>query len=319
VLAGGGLVVEVAATAPVAAEGAWAVADGGVSVPVAAEVGWALAGGGVAALVAAAAVCVTAEAAEVTVLVTDDAAAGAAGCGVLAGGGVAEAGGVAEEVGWAAGGVVAPAAGVLVGGGVAAEGAGLLAGGGVAAEVTVLVAAVAVWVADVTVEVIVPVREEPDDPVPGGVAACAWRENTSKRTRIPAAKTATCATRRATRRKASCGMIGSAQGGTGPDTTAHHQSCETITCAVFSISCIPESLRTRHVRHFRLLEPSVAVASPRALALALGHPSLSNSLLSVTVCRHVVSMGAARPCRAAAEIGPAPRSNRVPIACEDEA
>jgi hypothetical protein len=311
------VVVEVAATAPVAAEGAWAVADGDVlaevSVPVAAEVGWALAGGGVAALVAAAAVCVTAEAAEVTVLVTDDAAAGAAG------GGVAEAGGVAEEVGWPAGGVVAVAADVLVGGGVAAEEAGLLAGGGVAAEVTVLVAAVAVWVADVTVEVIVPVREEPDDPVPGGVAACAWRENTSKRTRIPAARTAICATRRATRRKASCGMIGSAQGGTGPDTTAHHQSCETITGAVFSISYIPESLRTRHVRHFRLLEPSVAVASPRALALALRHPSLSNSLLSVTVCGHVVSMGVARPCRAAAEIGPAPRSKRVPIACEDEA
>ena len=47
----------------------------------------------------------------------------------------------------------------------------------------------------------------------GVVAAVACRENTSKRTRIPAAAIATCTARQAMRRKISCGMSSSAPPG----------------------------------------------------------------------------------------------------------
>ena len=47
----------------------------------------------------------------------------------------------------------------------------------------------------------------------GVVAAVACRENTSKRTRIPAATIATCTARQAMRRKISCGMSNSAPPG----------------------------------------------------------------------------------------------------------
>ena len=143
--------------------------------------------GGVVAEVAAPAACDADVVAEVTVLVTGDAAVGVAG-----GGEVAE---VAEPVA------------------VAAEGAGAPAGAGVVAELDSLVAAAVACAADVTAEVTVLVTEEPAGAVAGGVAACACRENTSKTTRIPAARIAACATRRAARRKTSCGISGSAQGG----------------------------------------------------------------------------------------------------------
>jgi hypothetical protein len=45
------------------------------------------------------------------------------------------------------------------------------------------------------------------------VAASAWRENTSKMVRIPAAKIATCTARCAMRRKIDCGMSNSAPPG----------------------------------------------------------------------------------------------------------
>ena len=47
----------------------------------------------------------------------------------------------------------------------------------------------------------------------GVVAAVACRENTSKRTRIPAAMIATCTARQAMRRRISCGMSSSAPPG----------------------------------------------------------------------------------------------------------
>jgi hypothetical protein len=66
-------------------------------------------------------------------------------------------------------------------------------------------------------------RPEPDPEVgaAGGractVAACAWRENTSKMTRIPAAAIATCIARRAICRKIGCAMSNSRTTGTRPD------------------------------------------------------------------------------------------------------
>ena len=47
----------------------------------------------------------------------------------------------------------------------------------------------------------------------GVVAACACRENASKRTRMPAATIATCTARKAMRRDISCGMSSSAPPG----------------------------------------------------------------------------------------------------------
>jgi hypothetical protein len=60
----------------------------------------------------------------------------------------------------------------------------------------------------VTAEVTVP------EPAGGVVAACAWRENTSKTARIPAATIATCTARRAMCRKIGCGMSSSRSNGT---------------------------------------------------------------------------------------------------------
>jgi hypothetical protein len=50
-------------------------------------------------------------------------------------------------------------------------------------------------------------------PADAEVAASAWRENTSKMVRIPAAKIATCTARCAMRRKIDCGMSNSAPPG----------------------------------------------------------------------------------------------------------
>ena len=93
-------------------------------------------------------------------------------------------------------------------------------------DVTVELAAdVTEEVVDVTAEVSVLVTGEAAGPevvaVEGAVDACACRENTSKTSRIPAASIAHCAARRAARRKASCGIGGSPQRETGPDTIAH--------------------------------------------------------------------------------------------------
>ena len=201
-----------------------------------------------AAGVAAEATVETADvAAEVTVLVAGSEAGGVAAEATV------ETADVAAEVtvlvaGSEAGGVAAALMGVV-------EGAGVVAGGGwlgasaaleaavvpcaadvaveVAAELTADVAAVAVELAedvteavvDVTAEVSVLVTGDAAGPevlaVEGAVDACACRENTSKTTRIPAASIAHWAARRATRRKASCGIRGSPPQGDGPDTTAH--------------------------------------------------------------------------------------------------
>jgi len=83
---------------------------------------------------------------------------------------------------------------------------------GVAAAVAAEVAEPA---ADVTAEVAEPAAEvagvatEATGLVPGEVAACAWRENTSKMTSIPAARIATCTARRATYRKTGCNISSS--------------------------------------------------------------------------------------------------------------
>jgi len=123
-----------------------------------------------------------------------------------------------------------------------------------AADVTVEVAAdVAVEVADVTAEVSVLVIGDAAGlevvAVAGGVAACACRENISKTNRIPAASIATCATRRAARRKTSCGMSSSPQRESGPNTCAHHRPTETSASTIFSIFTLLEPLRTEHLRH----------------------------------------------------------------------
>jgi hypothetical protein len=95
---------------------------------------------------------------------------------------------------------------------VAGDATGVVAGGGVAAaELVVAVVScavearvevavdVAVEMSDVTAEVSVLVTGDEAGlevvAVAGGVAACAWRENTSKTTRIAAARIANCATR----------------------------------------------------------------------------------------------------------------------------
>jgi hypothetical protein len=73
--------------------------------------------------------------------------------------------------------------------------------------VTADVAEVAADVAEVTAEA------AGDAGVDGGVAACACRENASKRTRMPAATIAACTARQAMRREISCGMSSSAPPG----------------------------------------------------------------------------------------------------------
>ena len=111
---------------------------------------------------------------------------------------------------------------------------------GAAAGVLVLVAAevpepelVLVPVAAVAELVVVPVTAEVTEPmadvtgpvaevsgpvaVGGGVAACAWRENASKATMIPAATIATCTARRAMSRTIGCGMSSSRTTGDRPD------------------------------------------------------------------------------------------------------
>jgi hypothetical protein len=192
-----------------------------------------LALGSVPELATAVVFCVAGVAAEVTAEAADLAAdVTVLVAGVEAGGGVA----VAVLVGAVAG------AGVLAGGGLLGASAVVVAAAGswvadvaveVAAELTAEVADVVVEVAgdvveevtDVTSEVSVLVTgaaaEPPVAVVEGAVEACAWRENTSKTTRIPAASIAHCAARRAARRKASCGIGSSPRGRLGPDTTAH--------------------------------------------------------------------------------------------------
>ena len=193
----------------------------------------------VASCAAGVAVEVTAEAAEVTVLVTGSEAGGGvvvtALVGVVAGGGLlgASAALVAAAVPCVADVAVEELTPDVAGAAVE-----------VAAELTADVADVAVEVAadvaDVTVEVAADVTEavvdvtaevsvlvtgaaaEPEVvAVEGAVDACACRENASKTSRIPAASIAHCAARRAARRKASCGIGTPPQRETGPDTTAH--------------------------------------------------------------------------------------------------
>ena len=92
--------------------------------------------------------------------------------------------------------------------------------------VLVPVAAVAeLVVVPVTAEVTEPMADvtgpvaEVSGPVAvgGGVAACAWRENASKATMIPAATIATCTARRAMSRTIGCGMSSSRTTGDRPD------------------------------------------------------------------------------------------------------
>jgi hypothetical protein len=76
---------------------------------------------------------------------------------------------------------------------------------GAAAEVTGDAAAAAPEAAEVTPEAAdVGVDGTVDDD--DVVAACAWRENTSKKVKIPAATIANCTARRAMRREIGCGM-----------------------------------------------------------------------------------------------------------------
>ena len=61
----------------------------------------------------------------------------------------------------------------------------------------------------ITASPAVGVATEATELVPGEVAACAWRENTSMMTSIPAARIATCTARRATCRKTGCSISSS--------------------------------------------------------------------------------------------------------------
>jgi hypothetical protein len=88
-------------------------------------------------------------------------------------------------------------------------------------------------VADVTepvAEVSGPVAEVSGPVAAGGaVAACAWRENASRATMIPAATIATCTARRAMSRTIGCGMSSSRTTGDRPDParTTSYQRPET--------------------------------------------------------------------------------------------
>jgi hypothetical protein len=91
----------------------------------------------------------------------------------------------------------------------------------VTGDVTELTAEVTGDVAELTAEVTV---ERGD--VGGGVsevAACAWRENRSIITKIPAATIASCTARRAMRRRIGCGMSSSHSPETGRGTRARYR------------------------------------------------------------------------------------------------
>jgi hypothetical protein len=118
----------------------------------------------------------------------------------VTGAGLAEVAGAVEV----AGAEVAAATGDVTVGATGVAGAGLA--GAAAAAVTADVTGATADVAEVT--------GAGTAGVDGGVvAACACRENASKRTRMPAATIATCTARKAMRRDISCGMSSSAPPG----------------------------------------------------------------------------------------------------------
>jgi hypothetical protein len=219
------------ATVPVAAE-----TTGGRELVAVAATGAAVVVTGAAALVTGAAALVAGGTAGARALVAPPVLEAGAACVLVAGlaTGAEVAADVTVETVEAGGGVVAELGAVDAEVAGAAVGGGLLAGAAVGGGVATGVAApVAAWAADVTVEVVdvtsevsvlaTEIAADPDVAVAalGAVAAWACRENASKTTRIPAARIANCAARRATRRKACCGIRGLRPQGDWPDTTAH--------------------------------------------------------------------------------------------------